>query len=905
MRIGLLSIRTALSCLLLGSAALAPVEAQQYVISTVVGEAPLPPPTPVRGVDLPIGGWVSYIAADASGNAYFAVGAIVFKLDQNGIVTRIAGTSRAGYSGDGGPATNAQLNGPAGLAVDGKGNLFFVDNGRVRRVAPSGVITTVAGNGTSGYSGDGGPAVNAQFVNAEALAVDSAGNLFVSDGNNSIRRVDSSGIITTVAGNGTDGFSGDGGPATSARLSSPTGLAVDSAGNLYIADFNNLRVRKVSPGGTITTVAGSGGWGFSGDGGPATEAKFSNPQAVAVDSVGNLYIADCEYDSGNARIRRVSLSGIITTVAGNGIPGFSGDGGPATSAQLDGTEAVAVDADGNIFIADSYNLRVRKVSPRGIITTVAGPGNQSSSGSSGDGGPATNAQLNGPEGVAVDRAGNLFIADTGNSRVRKVSPSGIITTVAGNGIRGNSGDGGPATSAQLNGPTGVAVDVAGDLFIADLASVRKVSASGIITTVASVGGYGVTLDSAGNLFIAAGYSVRKVSPDGIITTVAGGGKDIGDGGPATSVQLNQAAGVALDSAGNLFISEVYGYRVRKVSPDGIITTVAGNGLPGFSGDGGPATSAQLNAPDGLATDGTGNLYIADVWNGRIRKVSPAGIITTVRPLVGYSRAYGLTVDSAGNIYASDKFESAVRVLRPSNTSVVTSAVVDAASERADSISPGKIVVIYGAGLGPAQLILNQASNGQFGTAVGGTVVSFNGIAAPILYASATAVAVIVPYAISGTTAQVIVTYQGEASAAFAVPVALSAPSLFTSNETGSGQATAINTVDGTVNSAANPVKIGDSILLYATGEGQTSPGGVDGKLGGPAATHPVLPLSVTIGGIKADQSAGGAPGQVAGLMLVNVQIPNGVQPGGYVPVVLQVGDASTTPGGVWIAVSGN
>jgi uncharacterized protein (TIGR03437 family) len=216
-----------------------------------------------------------------------------------------------------------------------------------------------------------------------------------------------------------------------------------------------------------------------------------------------------------------------------------------------------------------------------------------------------------------------------------------------------------------------------------------------------------------------------------------------------------------------------------------------------------------------------------------------------------------------------------------------------------------IVVIHGSGLGPAQLIQNQASNGQFGKAIGGTVVSFNGIPAPILYTSATQVAAVVPYAIRDATARVTVTYQGNVSTGFTVPVVLSAPGLFTLNETGAGQAVAIN-ADGTINTAANPAKIGSSILLYATGEGETALAGVDGKLGGSTVSHPLLAVNVTVAGISASvHSEGGAPGQVAGLMLVRVQIPAGVQPGGYVPIILQVGDTSTAPNAVWIAVSGN
>ena len=874
---------TVLGCLLLSTAALEPVQAQRYVISTIVGETPQPPPTPVRGVDLTIG-YPRGIATDSSGNAYFTSDTYVFKLDQNGIATRIAGNPGAGYPGDGGPATSARLNFAAGIAVDAAGNLFVVDNFCViRKISPSGIITTVAGNGTPGFSGDGGPATSAQLYQPSGVAVDGAGNLFISEVYNRVRKVSPDGIITTVAGNGAAGYSGDGGPAAVAQLANPTGVAVDGAGNLFIVDAGNRRIRKLSRDGTISTIAGDGTFGSSGDGGPATSAQLTGANSVAVDGAGNLFITelysdDCDTDS--AFIRKVSPSGVITTVANVEATG------------------VAVDGAGNLFIVRSGFQVVVKVSPSGIITTVAGPGKPSTSDSGdGDGGPATNARLNGAVGVALDGAGNLFIADSNNSRVRKVSPSGIITTVAGNGTRGSSGDGGPATSAQLFGPTGVAVDAAGNLFVAD-GRIRKVSPTGIITTVVVAGifGYGVAVDGAGNLFIAALSEVLKVSPSGIITTVAGGANQRssgdGDGGPATSALLNQATGVVVDGAGNLFISEVYGYRVRKVSPDGIITTVAGNGIPGHSGDGGPATSAQLNTPIGVALDRAGNLLIVDF---SLRRVSPDGIITTVPGAGGE----GVAVDGAGNIYLA--FGDLVRVLRPTNQSVFIDAVVDAASQSANPISPGKIVVIYGTGLGPTQLVQNQPSNGLFGTAVGGTAVSFNGIAAPILYTSATQVAVVAPYAVSGTTAQVTVTYQGQASAAVAIPVAPSAPSLFTLNETGSGQATAIN-ADGTVNTAANPVKIGASIILYATGEGQTSPVGVDGKVGG---SSPILPVTMTIGGVQAAYSTSGAPGQVSGLMRVTVQIPTGVQPGGYVPVVLQVGDASTTPGAVWIAVSGN
>jgi sugar lactone lactonase YvrE len=335
-----------------------------------------------------------------------------------------------------------------------------------------GTITTVAGGGFSGL-GDGGPATSAQLFRPSGVALDAAGNLFIADTyNNRIRKVSASGVITTVAGTGTSGYSGDGGPATSAKLYNPWGVAVDGAGNLFIADTLNHCIREVSVSGVITTVAGTGTYGYDGDGGAATSAQLWFPQGVAVDAAGNLFIADTY----NNRIREVSASGVITTVAGTGTSGYSGDGGPATSAQLAHPSGVAVDGAGNLFIVDTDNHRIRKVSTLGVITTVAGNG---SLGYSGDNGPATSANLYFPSGVAVDGAGNLFIADTYTNRIREVSVSGVITTVAGTGTEGYSGDGGAATSAQLWFPQGVAVDAAGNLFIADTYNnrIRKVDAA--------------------------------------------------------------------------------------------------------------------------------------------------------------------------------------------------------------------------------------------------------------------------------------------------------------------------------------------------------------------------------------------------------------------------------------------
>ncbi len=295
--------------------------------------------------------------------------------------------------------------------MTGRGTLYIADttNNRIRKVS-GGIISTVAGTGTAGYSGDGGQATSAQLNNPIGVAVDGEGNLYIADLVNARVRKVSGGVITTVAGTGTAGYSGDGGQATSAQLNTPYGVAVDGQGNVYISDLNNQRIRKVS-GGIITTVAGTGTAGFSGDGGQATSAQLNNPVGVAVDAQGNLYIADIV----NQRIRKVS-GGVITTVAGTGTAGYSGDDGQATSAQLNYPIGVAVDAAGSLYVADQANYRVRKVSG-GIIRTVVGTGTQ---GFSGDGGQAASAQLADPFGLVVDRQGSVYVSDPVNQRVRKI-----------------------------------------------------------------------------------------------------------------------------------------------------------------------------------------------------------------------------------------------------------------------------------------------------------------------------------------------------------------------------------------------------------------------------------------------------------------------------------------------------
>lgn len=709
------------------------------------------------------------VAVDNAGNLYIADSgdSVIWKVSATtGLITVVAGNNNFGYTGDGGPATSAALNFPGGVAVDGAGNLYIADsfNNVVRFVsAATGTITTIVGNsaGTSGFSGDGGPATSAQLNNPSDVVLDGAGNLYIADVfNGVVRKVSAAtGTIMTVAGTGgIQGFSGNNGPATSAELGNPGSVAVDSAGNLYIADGSNQVIWEVSATtGTITIVAGNSMQGFSGNGGPATGAEFNLPSGVALNSAGNLFIADNnnavvwevsatippfqttpvgsassmqnvllqlnaaqtitsitttpsqggkqEYVAGTitgctvdgttsnpsgtictvpvtfqpayAGSRGVSLKvvtntgtfpfglngigtgpqvalipGTIVTAAGNGTPGYSGDGGVPSSAELSALTGIVVDSAGNSYIADTANNVVRKISAAtGTITTVAGNG---TAGFSGDGGSATSAELNLPQGVAVDSAGNLYIADGNNQRIRFVSAAtGAITTIAGNGTGGFSGDNGSATSAELSGPIGIAVDSAGNLYIADTGNqrVRFVSATaGTITTIAGNGtqGFsgdggaatsaelntpgGVAVDSAGNLYIAHASAIRKVTAaTGTITTVAGNGTSgfSGDGGAATSALLNNPAGIAVDSAGNLYIVDTLNNRIRFVSAaTGTIMTIAGNGTQGYSGDNGAATSAMLNSPEGMALDSVGNLYISDTRNFVLREVEvtmPPGV----------------------------------------------------------------------------------------------------------------------------------------------------------------------------------------------------------------------------------------------------------------------------------------
>lgn len=650
------------------------------------------------------------IVTDASGNVYFTAGNAAMRLDSNGVLTLMAGNGTPGFSGDGGLATNAQLLAPTGIAIDGRGNLYIADSGNARiRMVQNGVISTFAGGGTQ--TADNVSATDA-LIGPGHIAVDAAGNVYVEDGTISalccrIRKI-SNGVITTIAGNGTLGHSGDGGPATSAQLGHPGAMALDAAGTLYFFDspltpkgpiecgcyFRKIRngvittvattaydigaiavdpagniliatgavVQEISNG-VITTIAGTQLQppdGSVGDNGPAIDAYLGGVNDLSVDKAGNIYVA--AYAAGNghpvpsALIRKIS-NGVITTVAGNitGVGVWTGDGGSPVGAKLslggngNGENIVigniVMDTEGNVYVSESN--RVRKIS-QGVITTVAG---MELPGFSGDNGPAVDAQLNNPQGLGVDAAGNLYIADTNNGRVRKVS-NGIITTIAGGNemVLPYSGDGAPATSVGVY-PQGLAVSPTGDVYV-------------------SQNGFQIP------------QVVLKIS-NGIVATVAGNGSQgySGDGGPARQAQLAYPSGLALDKAGNLYIADTANRAIRMVS-NGAITTVAGGTHGSSSGDGGPAMNATLTSPNGIAVDALGRLYISEnsssTWGGMgdVRRVSN-GVITTVAgdgisyftgdggPAVGASMSpIGLAIGPHGQVYEADGNSSRVRVLTP-------------------------------------------------------------------------------------------------------------------------------------------------------------------------------------------------------------------------------------------------
>ena len=578
--------------------------------------------------------------------------------------TTLAGVGSRGGSADGiGGATNLPLfNRPTGLVLNSSGNLYVTDSGNalIRVVTPAGAVTTLAGSPEQSGSADGtGVDTGAKFFSPQGPSVDSAGNIYVAEYYNyTIRKITPAGVVTTLAGlAGNVGSTDDTG--TAARFNQPTGTAVDSAGNVYVADSGNNVIRKVTPAGVVTTFAGTAGLTGSADG-TGTAARFSLPRGIAIDSAGTLYIAD----TGNDTIRKITSAGVVTTVAGAAGQYGAADG-QGTAARFNFPNGVSVDGAGNIYVADAINNAIRKVTPNGSVTTLAGLAGAPAGRVDGAGNVARFAK---PTGVAVDPAGNVYVADDDNQQIRKISPTGVVTTVA--GVSGNSGtldgNGYYNNPGLFYLPASTATDAAGNIYVADMGNntIRMVTPTGVVTTFAgsplaygrldgtgSAASFtspaGVALDSAGNVYVAdtGNHTIRMITSAGVVTTLAGTAGTAGAAdGSGTSATFNYPSGVAADSAGNVYVADYDNHTIRKITPAGQVTTLAGTaGIIGHAD--GLGAAASFSYPRAVTVDSAGNVYVADTGNHTIRKITPGGLVMT---LAGSAGSAG-NADGAGNI----------------------------------------------------------------------------------------------------------------------------------------------------------------------------------------------------------------------------------------------------------------
>jgi len=528
-----------------------------------------------------------------------------------------------------------------------------------------------------------GPALGAKFYGPTDIDTDSAGNIYVADNyNNRIRKISPAGIVTTLAGSGNYDFAD--GIGTAASFKNPTGVAVDGSGNVYVADAGNNRIRKISPAGVVTTLAGSGTPGFADDTGSL--ASFNDPRGVALDANGNVYVAD----RANHRIRKISPAGAVTTLAGSGIATYTAGNGITASFAY--PEGITVDATGYIYVADLNNNRIRKISPTGVVTTFAGSGTPSDVNGTG-----TAASFDGPKGVTVDAVGNLYVVGQLNNRIRKISPAAVVTNFAGSGNPAFAD--GIGLAASFYNPYGLAVDGTGNIYVADAGNnrIRKINAIGAVTTLAGSGTAtyadgtgmavsfneptGVAVDGTGNVYVADKWNhrIRKISPSGVVTTLAGSGTRSYADGAGTAASFNGPSAVIIDATGNLYVADEFNYRIRKITQAGVVTTLAGSG--NFAYADGLGTAASFKYPSGLTLDATGNLYVADKFNNRIRKISPAGVVTTfagsgigsfadgIGTAASFNHPTSVAVDTTGNLYVTDKDNHRIRKI--SSAGVVT------------------------------------------------------------------------------------------------------------------------------------------------------------------------------------------------------------------------------------------
>jgi hypothetical protein len=614
------------------------------------------------------------VAVDASGNIYVADGGdhTIRKISAGGSVTTLAGSSGQAGSNDG-TGSGALFLYPYAVAVDASGNVYVADSGNnnIRKVTAGGSVSTLAG--AAGFAGStDGTGTAALFNMPQGITVDSTGNVYVADTNNStIRKITAAGVVSTLAGvpGQTGGADGTGG---SARFSNPFGLAVDTAGNIYVADYDNSTIRKMTSTGTVSTLAGSAGTSGSVNG-QGSAARFNNPGAVAVDGMGNVYVID----TSNQTVRVITPGGTVSTLAGTpGIGGRADGTGAAASFFYPG--GIASTAAGTVYVADTGNHSVRTVSSQGGVSTLAG-----SAGQKGDAdGTGTQALFAYPYGLSSDGSGHIYIADSGNNAIRVATTSGSVTTVAGSGGVAGSADG-VGGAARFNNPSGVAADTAGNIYVADTnnSTIRKIANGGTVTTFAGVAGStgttdgsgsaarfnapaGIAVDSAGNVYVADtnNDSIRKISAAGSVTTLAGVGGQAGSSdGMGGSARFNSPHAVAVDASGNVYVADFFNTTIRKITSAGSVTTLAGAaGQVGFAD--GTGVVARFNQPYGIAVDGSGNVYVADTYNRAVRMISPGGSVTTLNG--SQARFYypqGIAVDGSGNIYVADGDNQAIMV----------------------------------------------------------------------------------------------------------------------------------------------------------------------------------------------------------------------------------------------------
>jgi sugar lactone lactonase YvrE len=661
----------------------------------------------------------SGMATDGAGNIYVADEFAIRRVTPDGVVTTLAGSvAQAGTTdGTNGAARfgSTYFGAPKGVAVDTATNIYVADtpNSTIRQVSPIGtnwVVTTLSGiAGFGGYT-DGTNQV-AQFYNPYGIAVDNGGNIYVSDSPaETIRKIAFSGtnrVVTTLAGTATVFGSADG-TGSAARFQTPEGASVDGAGNLYVADFGNNTIRKITPEGVVTTLAGEAGGPGTADG-ARNAAQFYIPHNVAVDKAGNVYVSDTQ----NHTIRKITPAGVVTTVAGTpGEPGYADGVGTAEAPQFNGPIGVAADTAGNLYVSDTGNQTIRKITPAGVVTTLAGQvgvtGHANGTGGS--------AQFHGPNGTAVDSAGNIYVADEGNRIIREITPGGAVSTLAGSpGLQGTND--GVGSAARFDQPVAVAVDSAANVYVADEGgdTIREITSGGVVTTLAGLGEQsgsndgvgsaarfynpdGVAVDAAGNVYVSdsGNQTIRMITPGGLVTTIAGSPLQSGSAdGTNGTARFNAPRGIAVDSATNIYVADAVNSTIRKLVLEGtncVVTTLAGtpgqlNGNVDATGGG-----ARFHNLYDMTVDSAGNLYVADRANDDIRRITPAGVVTTIAGtprLSGSADGTGaaaeffnpedLTVDDAGDIYMVEFGNNTVRKIAPNGTNWIVTTVAGCAS----------------------------------------------------------------------------------------------------------------------------------------------------------------------------------------------------------------------------------